>query len=196
MLAPTALAMYLPPRLLFPAIWLLALGCLAALLADRTFSRRELWNPAGVALVWRPVLVRFALCAALLTLALAIFSPERLLSLPRERPALWLVIMLGYPVLSVYAQELAFRAFFLRRYAPLFAHRTHLWLVNALAFGYAHVVMHNWLAVGLSVIGGWFFAQTYSRSRSTLAVSLEHGLYGCFLFTIGWGEFFYAGANR
>jgi uncharacterized protein len=195
-IAPGLLSLVLPGSLLFPAIWLLAAICLAALLLDRSFDRRAMWNLRGVAPVASRVLTRFAIFAAVLAVALVLYEPQRVLALPRERPSLWAIIMLGYPVLSVYPQELAFRAFFIHRYAALFRTRAALIAANALAFGWAHILMHNWIAIAFSVVGGVFFADTYLRSRSTLAACIEHALYGCWLFTIGWGWYFYAGATR
>lgn len=37
---------------------------------------------------------------------------------------------------------------------------------------------------------GVLFAWTYERTRSTLAVSVEHALFGCWMFTVGLGSFF------
>ncbi len=34
------------------------------------------------------------------------------------------------------------------------------------------------------------FAARYQQSRSLAASSFEHALYGCFLFTVGLGQFF------
>ena len=41
--------------------------------------------------------------------------------------------------------------------------------------------------------GGLFFADTYAKTRSLAAVYFEHALYGCYLFTIGLGFYFYHG---
>ena len=49
------------------------------------------------------------------------------------------------------------------------------------------------LAVALCVIGGWLFADTYSRTRSLWLASAEHALYGCLVFTVGLGRYFYGG---
>lgn len=182
--------------LVFPAIWGLGLVALALLLLDKTFCRRELWNWAGVRAVWPGVVVRFLLSALALTVLLALLRPELMLRLPRERPEIWVMVMLGYPIVSVYAQEIAFRTLYFHRYAPLFRSTRLMLAVNAVLFGWAHVIMLNGYAVGFSIAGGLLFAWTYHRSRSTAAVCLEHALYGCFVFTIGWGSFFFGGAVR
>jgi hypothetical protein len=38
------------------------------------------------------------------------------------------------------------------------------------------------------------FAGDYARRRSLGLACLEHGLYGCLIFTIGLGRYFYTGA--
>jgi hypothetical protein len=45
-------------------------------------------------------------------------------------------------------------------------------------------------------IGGVFFARTYTARPSLALVVAEHALYGCFLFTLGLGHYFYHGAIR
>lgn len=193
--APLLAALVMRRGLLFPALWLLGAVCMAGLLWDRTFHRTALWNAAGARAALPGILLRFAAGAGILTGLLLLLHPERLLELPRERTALWAVIMVGYPVLSVYPQELAFRTFFAHRYAAVFPSRTALIAASALAFGWAHLVIPNVYALTFSTVGGVLFAYTYATSRSTLAACLEHALFGCFLFTIGWGRFFVAGLN-
>jgi membrane protease YdiL (CAAX protease family) len=68
-------------------------------------------------------------------------------------------------------------------------------MTSALAFGYAHIVLHNWPSVLLSTIGGVLFASSYRRSQSTLLVAVEHAIYGCFVFSVGLGGLFYAGGR-
>ena len=65
---------------------------------------------------------------------------------------------------------------------------------SAIAFGYAHIILENIFAMILSTIGGLFFARTYARHHSLAMVSIEHAAYGCLLFTIGLGYYFYGGA--
>ena len=191
--APTVIALVMPGRLVFPAIWLLCAVCLAVLLPDTTFDRGELFRARGIAGCWRTILVRAAVIAAALTVLLWLVGPEMLFRLPRERPARWAFIMAAYPVLSVYPQEVAFRCFFRHRYRALFVNPSVHFGVNAVAFGFAHVIMHNWIAIVFSAVGGVLLAHTYDRTRSVFAVFVEHAAYGCALFTIGWGSWFYFG---
>jgi uncharacterized protein len=136
------------------------------------------------------VLRRFLLCAvALVTATMALF-PEKLFAFPRAAPVEWALLLATYPVLSVYPQELLYRAFFLKRYPELFPNGRGLWLGSALAFAWLHVVFRNPLAIALTLVGGWFFAQTYGRTHSMRLVCLEHTMYGSLIFSVGLGDFF------
>jgi len=52
------------------------------------------------------------------------------------------------------------------------------------------------LPVALCVLGGVLFGWSYERGRSLAAAWLEHGLYGCAVFTLGLGWLFYGGSVR
>lgn len=177
----------------FPGLWALATLCLVLLLRDPDFDRGRLRRFASVGRESIRILVVFLVLGGLLTTATAVLSPETWLNLPRSRPVLWAVIMVAYPLLSVYPQELIWRAFFFHRYRLLFPGRWAMILASSLAFGYVHVLFLSPLAVVLTVVGGVLFAWTYERTGSILASSIEHALYGCLIFTIGLGEHFYAG---
>ncbi|MDX1501094.1 MAG: CPBP family intramembrane glutamic endopeptidase [Thermoanaerobaculia bacterium] len=164
------------------------------LLRDPGFDRRELWNAAPFAREARRFVPRFLVLAALIALCVALFDPSELLNFPRRRPGIWLAVMLLYPLLSVYPQELLFRTFLFRRYRALFGGSTALVWASAAAFAFVHILFESWLAVAFTLPGGLLFADTYRRSRSLLAASVEHALYGCFVFTIGLGRHFYNGA--
>jgi hypothetical protein len=180
--------------------WMVSVGILAggvlaavALRLDRAFPRGQLWRGAPRSDVAR-VLARTALaCAGVLALT-ALVSPRPLFVLPRERPVAWGLIMCLYPI-SAWAQELAYRTFFFHRYGALFVTARGRVLANAALFGWAHVSVNNWLAVGLTSVLGLLIASTYERTRSTWLVTLEHALYGDFVFTIGLGPLFYSHAR-
>jgi len=122
--------------------------------------------------------------------------PLLLFSLVRRAPLFWVAIMLLYPLLSVYPQELLYRAFFFHRYQPLFGSGWGMLLASAFAFGFAHVILGNWISVVLCLIGGLLFALTYQHSGSLLLTCLDHALFGNFIFTVGLGQFFYHGSRR
>ena len=187
---------------IWPPILLGFGGCLAALLLDPGFDRRQLWNRRGVFIGARGMIFRLAIAAVVLTAATWFFERERFFAFPLQAPVVWIIVMVAYPVFSVYPQEVIFRTFFVHRYGALLEAVGGRWLligVGAAAFGWAHVIFGatafaTALAVILSAIGGVLFLSTYLRTRSTFAASLEHALYGDLLFTIGLGWYFYSGS--
>jgi len=181
------------PGWLFPALWAWAGACLCLLLRDPSFDRRRLWNARAAFGARAAVMASFVPLGLGIGLAVAVFDAESLFSLPRRRPELWATIMLLYPLVSVYPQEVIFRVFFFHRYGALFARPRAMIAASALAFGFVHIVFGNWIAVAMTLIGGALFAATYARTRSALAASIEHALYGWLVFTIGLGEYFYSG---
>ena len=192
---PTLLYLLLPLKLLLPTIWLAALLCHMGYRRLMHHPFRTTWR--GAAFQWAqvaPLLLRFALSAVLLTGATMLVHPDFLFSFVRTSPAFWLLVMVLYPLLSVVPQEIIFRSFFFARYGTLFTKPWMLVLASGLAFGFAHILFHNWVAPILCVIGGVMFAQTYQKHRSLMLVAFEHALYGDFLFTLGLGKYFYHGA--
>jgi membrane protease YdiL (CAAX protease family) len=178
-----------PP--LVPILLVVTLTVALGLSRDPHFDPRVLRVWRGLATEGRRILWTFVGCAVLLSLYTAWAWPGELLELPRERPRLWALVLVAYPVLSVYPQELLYRAYFFHRYARVLPDARALVGVSALAFGYLHIVYGAWLSVLLTTIGGVLFGITYLRTRSVLLVGIEHALYGCFLFTVGLGQFFY-----
>jgi uncharacterized protein len=140
------------------------------------------------------VLVRFAVIAPVITILVWALAPGDFLSFPRENPRIWILVMTLYPLLSVWPQEVLYRALIYKRYAPVFGEGGGYIIASALAFGYMHIIFLNWIAVAMTLVGGYIFADDYRRGRSLALVSMEHALYGCLVFTVGLGRFFYAGA--
>jgi len=175
------------PGILFGLIWV------AAIIAYLTI-RREKPQPHDVRHELRAIFLRFAILAPIIVALTAWLWPETFLSLPRQHPRFWLLIMMLYPVLSVWPQEVLYRAFLFTRYRPLFRSDKGLVAASALAFGFAHVIFLNWIAIAMTAIGGLLFARDYARHRSLRLTCLEHSLYGCLIFTAGLGRFFYTGA--
>lgn len=158
---------------------------------DPTFDRRTLWRrPSNV-----PRIVgMFVVGAAFLVGVTLLVLPDKLFRFPLEQPALWLAIMIYYPLLSVIPQEVIYRAYFFHRYRGLFGTEAVMVVASAAAFGWVHVMFGHWLSVVLAMLGGMLFAWTWTRTRSLWAVAFEHALYGCFAFTVGLRPFFYTGA--
>lgn len=144
----------------------------------------------------RLVLTRAALGGVLMLLGTRLIWPEFFLRLVLERPRLWMMVMILYPLLSVAPQEYIFRVYFMQRYRPIFGSGAGMMWMNALIFGWAHVFFLNPVAPILSVAGGWLFADTWRRTRNFRLVCLEHAIYGQLVFTAGLGWFFYNGSAQ
>lgn len=195
---PVALYFHLadgvPP---LPILWVIAAWCLAVLLRDPTFDRRRLWNTGPLREQLPQILGLFLIGAAIVTVLVRQYAPDLFLILVRTHPGAWAMILLAYPIFSVYPQGLIYRAFLFHRYRPLVeacAPLVRSWLLivaSATTFALMHILFHNWIAVALTFPGGILFATRYCNTRSLAVSSLEHALYGCFLFTIGLGQFFY-----
>lgn len=100
---------------------------------------------------------------------------------------LWIFILFFYSLFSVYPQELIYRTFFFQRYQKLFKNEWLFIFLNAMLFSLAHILFKNTLVMFLTFIGGLLFALTFRKTKSTLLVSIEHAIYGCWLFTVGMG---------
>ena len=173
-------------------LFIVLLYALFLLHRDKQFISVQLWKFGKIQYL-KTILLRFVLSATLLTALTYYFYPELFLRFPSQRPQLWLVVMVLYPILSAYPQEIISRVFFFQRYANFFPNPIMLIVINAGLFAWMHILFGNWIAIILSFIGGLLFAHTYYRTRSVLLVTIEHALYGNFLFTIGLGWFFYHG---
>lgn len=183
------------PNLPIPYLLLAGLVTFLLLRYDPTFDSPRLFVWGDLRAELLPLLVRDAVLLVLLGLSVRLFAPELLFSLVKRSPMFWAAIMLLYPLVSVYPQELLYRAYFFHRYQPLFGSGWAMLFASALAFGFVHIILGNWLAVGLSMIGGLLFSLTYWHSGSLLLACLDHALFGNFIFTIGLGRFFYHGSR-
>jgi uncharacterized protein len=176
-----------------PVLWTVVGYAWWQLMRDPHFDRVRLWNWAQLPgrLVW--ILAVFALVALVLWLAVRRFAPQLEWSFVRQSPGFWAVVMIAYPVLSVYPQAVLYRAFFFTRYAGIFPGKWTMIVASAAAFAFLHIIFRNWLAVALTFAGGLLFAWRYGETSSLAVSSFEHALYGCWLFTVGLGQYFYHG---
>ena len=189
---PTVWVFDLCPIHPFLALWLFSALCSVVLILDQQFEVTRLWRVNN----WKglqKIILRFVLAAILLGFYVGIFHPELLLNFPRHRPALWSLVMILYPVLSVVPQGVTHRAFLFHRYRILFGQRLMIFF-SAAAFAYMHIVFKNPLALLLTFAGGILFAKTYKQTDSLVISSIEHALYGNYIFTIGLGQYLYLGA--
>ena len=136
------------------------------------------------------VLKRFMVFAVLLVVVTWLVFPSRIFNLPEDYPRFWLLLILLYPIFSVYPQELLYRTFFFHRYQSIFPNPKVMMVMNAVLFGWMHIVFNSLVAVLYTLIGGLMFAHTYQKTRSLRLVSFEHGLYGVLILTIGYAQDF------
>ena len=153
-------------------------------------------NPASFLKDLPRILIIFIFTALVLTGLTRLFLKEYLFYCPSHHFRIWLSIMVIYPLLSVYPQELIYRAFIFHRYKAMLPGKNAIVHLSAIAFSFGHVIYFHPLSIILTFFGGYLFAWTYVRTRSLLAVSVEHALYGCLLYTIGLGRFFYTGFDK
>lgn len=176
------------PKLL--VLLLVAAYCGYQLWQDSTFGKGLLRRRQNK-LISRTILLRSIVVAIVLAGLVWLIQPSQFFYLPIHRPILWMIIMALYPILSALPQEFIYRTYFFHRFDDLMTLKYSTVLVSAMAFSFLHIVYHNWWAVGLSFGAGLLFGLTYLKTESLFWVTVEHAIYGCLVFTIGLGNFFY-----
>ncbi|NRB82474.1 MAG: CPBP family intramembrane metalloprotease [Winogradskyella sp.] len=136
---------------------------------------------------WQRTLIKLIVIIAITTLYMFVVDINMLFIVVKTKPSLWLMILFIYSFFSVYPQELIYRTFFFQRYESLFRSNLVFILVNAAVFSLAHIFFKSTLVMFLTFTGGILFALTFKKTKSTLLVSIEHAIYGCWLFTVGMG---------
>lgn len=177
------------PRII--TLSLSSLYCWLILLKTPGFHFKKNWNFIKGKKYLPHILIRSLVVGITLFSLTYFFFPHLLFEFPKKRPLLWLLVMILYPLLSAFPQELTFRLFFSLRYKILFPKKIIYLITNAVLFAFLHIIYDNSIALMLSFCGGIFFIRTYEDSDSLFAVSLEHAIYGCLLFSSGLGKFFY-----
>lgn len=177
-----------------PLVMLSAAFCAWYLLKERGFDRRAIWRVRGLGLHLKEMLLGLGAAALPLAVLSYLLAQDKFLALPLARPEAWLTLLVIYPILAAYPQEVVFRGFFFRRYRPLFRDPRLMILASGVSFGLAHVFYGNWVAPLVAGLGGMLFGWRYLRSGSLVAVGIEHGLWGNLLYTLGLGWFFYSGS--
>ncbi len=137
---------------------------------------------------WKRILFQFIGVAIITTIYVLFMDANKLFCVPLNKPKVWVIILLVYTFLSVWPQEIIYRTFFYARYERLFQNRKLLIFINAIIFSLAHLFFRNTLVIILTFIGGLLFGITYLKTKSTLLVSIEHAIYGNWLFTVGMGQ--------
>lgn len=179
-----------------PALWALMGYCVFIMLRDPRFDGKRFWDP-GTFRQYAPRILALFGIVVFIGIALVLrYAPAIFLNFPKSNPLFWSLVMVLYPVLSVYPQGIVYRLFLFQRYGRLFGSTWGIVLASAAAFAYVHIVFRNPLALGLTFLAGLLFAVRYLQTGSLFITSFEHALYGCAIFTIGLGRWFFYGAVR
>ncbi len=148
----------------------------------------KLPNKESWKVFWKEIVVKLMIIMVITGVYVFWVAPDKLFSVMIEKPGLWFIILFVYTFLSVWPQEIVYRTFFYDRYMELIENKWLLLFINAILFSLAHLFFGSVLVQVLTFIGGLLFAYTYQKTKSTTLVSIEHALYGNWLFTIGMGE--------
>jgi membrane protease YdiL (CAAX protease family) len=136
---------------------------------------------------WKETLLKFLIIACLTSLFVWFTNKQMLFEVVINKPIMWIIFLLVYCFFSVYPQELLYRTFFFKRYKNLFKNESLFLFLNAILFSLAHMFFKNSLVIIITFFGGLLFAFTFNNTKSTLLVSIEHAIYGSWLFTVGMG---------
>jgi hypothetical protein len=166
------------------------------LILDRTFSLRREFSRGFSLGQLGSILAVFAVGGGIVVSYVATYHASLFLEFPRNRPDVYLRIMLLYPLMSVLVQELVYRTFFFHRYGVLFGRAWWLAIIlNGVLFGFGHIVIRDPFAIYGSMGLGLLLAWRYAMTRSFWAVFLEHTLWGWLVFTVGLGRYFFTGVG-
>lgn len=140
-----------------PSLLVLSSYCLLRLCRDSTLKCSQLLQIKGFKAYLRIIFKRFLPIAVVLFLLTLIFDPTHLFYFPQNRPWLWSIVIVLYPVFSALPQEIIYRAFFFQKYSKFLKNDNLIVISSALLFSYLHIIFHNPVAVIFTLIGGFFF---------------------------------------
>ena len=193
LVAPLIVAIALPPRMMFPALFTVTGIGLLLLFLTPGFRLRMLG--AGVfrmsgTLVLVTTLGTLATGWVILTMT----RPEALWLIVARNPELMAMIALGYPLASALPQEVVFRVLFFERYAAILPRKLTPQIgLNALVFAWAHIMYWSWIVLALTFVGGLLFAYSYRVRGNFPEAVVLHSVAGVMLFLVGMGIYFYSG---
>jgi hypothetical protein len=140
------------------------------------------------------LVMSIAVCTLLLLVLYPLISNEQMFRFPRERPLVWVIVLVLYPLLSVVPQGIVFRRWFLARYHSCLGNGWLMILVGAVCFGFSHILFGNFVAPLVTFVGGLLFMRTFLRTGSGWLADLQHAVLGDVAFTIGYGQWLYSGS--
>jgi len=186
-LLPLSLLLHIAPFIKVTLILLGVIYCIGISVRFRLFSFRSLYEIQFIN-HWKAIAIKLLVLILGSSFLMYFLYPDNLFIVIKQRPFLWAGISLFYTFFSVFPQEFLYRSFFFTRYQEIFKTPNLLIVVNALVFSLAHVVFQNLLVSILTLVGGLVLAITYQKSKSLMLTSIEHALYGIWIFTVGMGE--------
>ena len=153
---------------------------------DKPVKRQILWS-LNTWDFWKGLIIRILVVFVGAYVLMYFYKPDAMFMIFQD-PLMFFIIVFVYSFLSVPAQEFAYRTFFFHRYRELFHSNTIFLITNAFLFGLAHIMFENMMVLWMTFAGGLFFAYTYDKTKSLLVVSIEHAIYGLWLFILGIGD--------
>lgn len=194
-LAPLLLLSLPVQQVRFLALFLLAGYCLVRMIKSGTAGTylRFDWMACRAALPG--ILLRSAIAWLAVAALVLWLYPDQLLCLPQSSLAFTLLIVVGYGLISVLPQEVAFRGYAGWRLDGLNMSFIPAALISAAIFGWVHIIFGSWLSAVLAFFAGIVFYRTYHASRSLAAVWVEHTLFGAAVFVLGLHHLFYRGPS-
>ncbi|MDO5704841.1 MAG: CPBP family intramembrane metalloprotease [Paracoccus sp. (in: a-proteobacteria)] len=190
--APLAIALFLPPRQMFPALFAFTIAGLILLWFTGRFDWRSLFR-GWRQIPWSEVAALAGLTVVSGVLILWLTGRQgAIFGILRARPEFLLVIWSLYPLLSALPQELIFRPLFFHRYGGLFDNQRQALLANSVIFSFAHLMYWSWIVAAMTLIGGWIFARAYLKHGFPAAWVL-HAVAGNLIFAVGMGVYFWTG---
>lgn len=168
---------------------LLTIPALYFLISDNRFNNGQLITINCPYKFLFSLTIRFILSIALIISFLFIFLPDIIVNSSDNK---WQILYTSifYLFFSVIPQEILYRAFLFHRYGAIFKGKHISVAINTFTFSFAHIVYGNWVAVFLTLIGGYFFCKTYQKARSLVITIIEHFLYGLMVFLLGLEKYF------
>lgn len=175
------------PNLAF--LLLLTIPALYFLISNNRLSISQLFSIKCPSKFLLSLVTRFLISIFMIVAFLFIFLPDLLVISSNNK---WQILHTSffYLLFSVIPQEIIYRAFLFHRYGSIFKGKNLLIGINTFTFSFAHIVYGNWLAIFLTLIGGYFFCKTYQKARSLIITIIEHFLYGMTIFLLGLEKFF------
>jgi len=168
----------------------LVLACFAysiwVVVRDKPVKRKVLWS-LNTWNFWKNLMVRMLIIFVGAYVLMYFYKPDTIFVIFKDLQLFFIIVFI-YSFLSVTAQEFAYRTFFFHRYRDLFNSSTIFLIVNAFLFSLAHIMFENVVVLLMTFVGGLFFAYTYDKTKSLLVVSIEHAVYGLWLFALGIGD--------